>query len=163
MQFHPLHQCPKTAIALGYQLKKTVVISVNYGFGGGVMTVTNAKSSAESEKFTLKLRNESGKLFTIECHFPPKSTNFGTLHCTHLATGLILTPSFDCGRWQDRATHSFPIEGYLMLFFGVLTLNFDRATKNVIFVILTYDLTSRYTRFEVRNRTCTSSVLLAVC
>ena len=58
---------------------KTVVTSVNYGFGGGVMTVTNAKSSAESEKFTLKIRAESGILFTIGCHFPPKSTNFRTL------------------------------------------------------------------------------------
>ena len=36
-------------------MQKTVVISVNYGFGGSVMTVTNAKSSAESEKFTLKI------------------------------------------------------------------------------------------------------------
>ena len=59
--------------------KKNVVILVNYGSGGGVMTVTNTKSSAESEKFTLKIRSESGKLFTIGCHFPPKSTNFGTL------------------------------------------------------------------------------------
>ena len=55
------------------------MISVNYGFGGGVITVTNAKSSAGSEKFTLKIRSESGKLFTIGCHSPPKSTNFGTL------------------------------------------------------------------------------------
>ena len=61
---------------------KTVVISVNYGFGGGVITVTNAKSSAESEKFTLKFRSESGKWFTNGCHFPPKSTNFGTLYHT---------------------------------------------------------------------------------
>ena len=43
------------------------------------MTVPNAKSSAESEKFSLKIKSESGKLFTIGCHFPPKSTNFGTL------------------------------------------------------------------------------------
>ena len=56
-----------------------MVISVNYGFGGGIITVTNAKSSAKSEKFTLKIRSESGKLFTNGCHFPPKSTNFGTL------------------------------------------------------------------------------------
>ena len=61
-------------------MQKTVVISVNYGFGGGVMIVTNAKSLAESEKFTLKIRSESEKLFIIWCHFPPKSTNFGTLH-----------------------------------------------------------------------------------
>ena len=59
---------------------KTVVISLNYGFVRGVMTVSIAKSSAESEKFTLKIRRESGKLFTIGCHFPPKLTNFGTLH-----------------------------------------------------------------------------------
>ena len=39
---------------------------MNYCFGGGgVMTVTNAKSSAESEKFTLKIRSESGKMFVI--------------------------------------------------------------------------------------------------
>ena len=56
-----------------------MVISVSCGFVGGVITVTNAKSSSESEKFTLKIRSESGKLFTIGCHFPPKSTNFGTL------------------------------------------------------------------------------------
>ena len=60
-------------------MQKTVVISVNYGFGGSIMTVTNAKSSAESEKFTLKIRSDSGKLFTIGCHFPPKSTNTGLL------------------------------------------------------------------------------------
>ena len=53
--------------------------SGDFRFGGGVMTVTNAKSSAESEKFTLKIRSESGKLFTIGCHFPPKLTNFGIL------------------------------------------------------------------------------------
>ena len=55
------------------------MISVNCGFGGSVITVTNAKSAPESEKFTLKIRSESGKLFTNGCHFPPKSTNFGTL------------------------------------------------------------------------------------
>ena len=54
------------------------MFSMNYGFDGSVMTVTNAKSSAESEKFTLKIRSERGKLFTIGYHFPPKSTNFGT-------------------------------------------------------------------------------------
>ena len=52
--------------------RKSVVILVNYGFGGGVMTVTAAKSSAESAKFTLKLKSVSGKLFTIGCHFPHK-------------------------------------------------------------------------------------------
>ena len=40
--------------------RKSVVILVNYGFGGGVMTVTAAKSSAESAKFTLKLKSVSG-------------------------------------------------------------------------------------------------------
>ena len=44
-----------------FDLCRKLVISVNYGFGGGVMSVTNAKSSAESEKFTLKIRSESGK------------------------------------------------------------------------------------------------------
>ena len=38
---------------------------MNYGFGGSVMTVTNAKSSAESEKFTLKIRSEIGKLLAL--------------------------------------------------------------------------------------------------
>ena len=42
-----------------------MVISVNYGFLGCIMTVTIAKSSAESEEFTMKIRSESGKLFTI--------------------------------------------------------------------------------------------------
>ena len=56
----------------------------SYVFGGGIITVTNAKSSDESEKFTLKIRSESGKLFTNGCHFAPKSTNFGTLHPVYL-------------------------------------------------------------------------------
>ena len=55
------------------------MISVNYGVGGIVTTVTNAKSSTESEKLTLKIESENGILFTIGCHFPPKSINFGTL------------------------------------------------------------------------------------
>ena len=55
------------------------MISVNYAFSGSVMTVTNAKSLAESEKLNLKIRSEGEKLLTIGCHFPPKSTNFGTL------------------------------------------------------------------------------------
>ena len=59
---------------------KTVVISVNYGVCGGVIAVTNVKSSVGSEKFTLEIRSESGKLSYTGCHFPPKSTNFGTLH-----------------------------------------------------------------------------------
>ena len=37
------------------------------------------KTSVESGKFTFKVRSESGKLSTIGCHLPPKSTNFGTL------------------------------------------------------------------------------------
>ena len=57
----------------------TVVISVNYGFSGGVITVANAKSSPESEKFALEIISESGKLLPIGCQFPSKSTNFGTL------------------------------------------------------------------------------------
>ena len=36
---------------------ETVVISMNYGFGGRVLIVTFAKSSAKSEKFTLKIRS----------------------------------------------------------------------------------------------------------
>ena len=60
-------------------LCRKLVISVNYGFSGGVMTVTNVKSSAESETFILKIRSESGNLFTIGCNFPPKATNFRTL------------------------------------------------------------------------------------
>ena len=43
------------------------------------MAVTEFRASAESGKFTLKSRSESGKLSTIGCHFPPKATNFGTL------------------------------------------------------------------------------------
>ena len=71
------------------------MISVNYAFGGGVITVTNAKSSAESEKFTLKIRSESGKLFTNGCHFPPKSTNFGTL-----LSSLYRNIAFIDKRWR---------------------------------------------------------------
>ena len=69
-----------------------MVISVSYGFDGGVMTVTNAKSSAESEKYILKIRSESGKLFTIGCHFPSKSTNFGTLR---IYVGILNKTSLD--------------------------------------------------------------------
>ena len=78
-------QCPKVAILFGCRSGKfgpqkdgdsgkfrgkcgmnqiyveNCVTSVNHGFGGGVMTVTNAKSSAaENEKFTMKIRAESG-------------------------------------------------------------------------------------------------------
>ena len=54
-----------------------MVISVNYGFGGDGMAVTNAKSSDESEKLTMKIRSESGKLHYIRDgrHFQHKSTN----------------------------------------------------------------------------------------
>ena len=64
------------------------MISVNYGFHGSVMTVTNDKSLAESEKFTLKIKSESGKLFTIGCRFSLKSTNFGTLRCPSDSGGI---------------------------------------------------------------------------
>ena len=56
-----------------------MVVSVNYGVCSGVITVTHVKSSVESEKLTSIIRSESGKLSTIGCRFPPKSTNFGTL------------------------------------------------------------------------------------
>ena len=63
----------------------------SYVFGGGIITVTNAKPSDESEKFTLKIRSESGKLFTNGCHFAPKSTNFGTLPFIHAQVQVNLT------------------------------------------------------------------------
>ena len=66
-----------------------MIISVSYGFVGGVITVTNAKSSAESEKLTLKISSESGKLFTIGCHFPLKSTNFGTLWLRNIMVSFV--------------------------------------------------------------------------
>ena len=50
-----------------------------YSFDGSAMAVTEFRASAESGKFTLKSRSESGKLSTIGCHFPPKATNFGTM------------------------------------------------------------------------------------
>ena len=37
------------------------------------------KISVKSGKSTFKVRSESGKLSTIGCHLPPKSTHFGTL------------------------------------------------------------------------------------
>ena len=79
-----------------------MVISVNYGFVGGVITVTNAKSSAESEKFTLKIRSESGKLFTIGCHFPPKSTNFGTLPGRHNRSAVNDVRGTSCSADLDQ-------------------------------------------------------------
>ena len=44
-----------------------------------VLSQSLMPNHALSEKFTLKIRSESRKLFTNGCHFPPKSTNFGTL------------------------------------------------------------------------------------
>ena len=44
-----------------------------------VLSVTNAKSSAESEKFTLNIKSEWKIVFTNGCHFPPNSTNSETL------------------------------------------------------------------------------------
>ena len=99
----PRPQCPKIAILLGCQSGKFGPLKdgASGKFGGnrgmnyiyvencsdfselwlwcGVTTVTNAKSSTESEKFLLKIESESGILFTIGCHFPPELTNFGTL------------------------------------------------------------------------------------
>ena len=49
------------------------------GGGGRSMVFTNIKASVESGKLILKIRSESGKLSTIGCHFPLKSTNFWTL------------------------------------------------------------------------------------
>ena len=72
---------------------------MNYGFNGGVMNVTNAKLSAESEKFALKIKSESGKLFTIGCHFPPKSTNFGTLSPA-VPTRSASAPCWTRGVWR---------------------------------------------------------------
>ena len=71
-------------------LCRKLVISVNYGFGGGDVTDT-AKSSAESGKFTLKIRSESGKLLTNGRPLPPKLTNFGTLqtHCVRASTPAL--------------------------------------------------------------------------
>ena len=60
-----------------------------YGFDGSVKTTTNSKSSAESEKFFLRLRSESGKLLTFGGHFPPKSTNFGHCKFVYLAISCI--------------------------------------------------------------------------
>ena len=48
------------------------------------MVIAYVKASAESGILILKITSESGKLFTIGCHFPSKSTNFGTLECKHL-------------------------------------------------------------------------------
>ena len=70
-----------------------MVISVSYGFVGGVITVTNAKSSAESEKFTLKIRSDNGKLFTIGCHFPPKINQFWDTAVTDVQQQQNYSPS----------------------------------------------------------------------
>ena len=51
-------------------MKKTLVVSVNYGFGGSVMTVTNANSSSESEKFTLQNQKREWKIVHHWLSFP---------------------------------------------------------------------------------------------
>ena len=75
---------------------------MNYGFCGSVMTATNAKASAQSEKFNLKIRSESGKLLTIGCHFPLKSTNFGTM--THSSQSGSSAKRVKGHRSKDRVT-----------------------------------------------------------
>ena len=50
-----------------------------YDVGGRAMVITNVKASVQSGKLILKIKRESGNLSTIGCHFPLKSTNFGTL------------------------------------------------------------------------------------
>ena len=50
-----------------------------YGFDCGVMALTNVKKLFESDKFTFKIRGDSGKLSTIRYHLQPKATHFGTL------------------------------------------------------------------------------------
>ena len=54
------------------------------------MTVTNFKISIGSEKFALKIRSGSGKLSIVGCHFPPKSTIFGTLLMSSAAPSKAL-------------------------------------------------------------------------
>ena len=54
--------------------------AVNCGFGGGVMTVTYAKSSADSENLTLKIRSERGKFVHHWVSFPTQ-IELGTLLC----------------------------------------------------------------------------------
>ena len=64
------------------------------------MVITHVKASVDSGKMIYKVRRESGKLSTIGCHFPPKSTNFGTMprvgnitFVTHTVSGLRLSTS----------------------------------------------------------------------
>ena len=55
-----------------------------YGRGGDVTAVANDKTWGRftSGRFTTKITSENGKLSTIGCHLPPKSTNVWTLQ-TH--------------------------------------------------------------------------------
>ena len=68
-------------------MRKTMLISkqVRYfgaGFGDIALISAEGLVELESGKFTLKITSESGKLFTIGCHLPPKSAHFGTLAVT---------------------------------------------------------------------------------
>ena len=46
------------------------------------------------------IRSESGKLSTIMCHFPPKSTNFGTLILPVMNRATPASPAAE-GRGRD--------------------------------------------------------------
>ena len=64
-----------------------------------IMAVAYVKISVKSGKFTFEVRSESGKLSTIGCHLPPKSTHFGTLvgfivSETHLPKKFSFTSDF---------------------------------------------------------------------
>ena len=54
-------------------------LPVCYSDGDGISAFFNVKSRVWSVKIAPKIRKESGKLSTIGCHLPSKSTNFGTL------------------------------------------------------------------------------------
>ena len=54
---------------------KIVLIPMQVQYCGadvGIIAFTYVKASFESGKFTLKILSESGKLFNIGCHLPPK-------------------------------------------------------------------------------------------
>ena len=53
-----------------------------------IVAVAYVEISVKSGKFTFEVRSESGKLSTIGCHLPPKSTHFGTLSVANPA-GLM--------------------------------------------------------------------------
>ena len=126
-----------------------MVISVNYGFGGGV--ITNAKSSAESEKFTLKIRSESGKLFTNGCHFPPKSANFGTLQKkneekgpgfikypqTHIFTGWSINNRtiLNCSHFLDRRYSSNPFSPKWSMHTGKLSQQHEFVMASFVILV----------------------------